>query len=67
MSDFVTPIDLLKDEFNKYKRALSKSTDSALKGEITETIHQTHMDNLIPKIAIYKEAIEVLVLHNFKK
>jgi hypothetical protein len=68
MSKIKTPLELLQDEFNIYKKALSKSTKSFEDGIITKELHETHVTNLIPIIASYKRAIEILDLHfNFKK
>lgn len=54
------PIELLQEELNKYKRALVKSKESFEKGEIDETTHLTHKDNLMPKIQTFVHAVNTL-------
>lgn len=54
------PIDLLKKELDKYKRALQKSKDSFAKGQIDPYTHQEHRENLMPKIQSYTNAVRTL-------
>lgn len=56
------PLDLLKLEFEKYKKALKKSEESFLKREISKELHETHKGNLKPKIQEYRDAIETLII-----
>jgi len=56
----MTPLDLLREELLKWKKALSKSYTSYERNEITLAEHETHRENLEPKIQEYKDAIETL-------
>jgi len=56
----MTPIELLAKELAKYERALKKSTDFVLSGEITLEKHNQHRTNLEPKIKEYAQAIFLL-------
>ena len=54
------PIDLLKQELNKWMKALKKSEQSFEKGQITKEEHETHRENLTPKIDKYRHAVQTL-------
>ena len=54
------PKELLKEELNKYQKALQKSFESFKKGEITKELHETHKANLEPQIFLYERALNFL-------
>jgi hypothetical protein len=54
------PIELLKDELNKYEKALQKSFIAFREGGIDSTTHETHKKNLEPKIFEYKRVINII-------
>jgi hypothetical protein len=61
MKPIPTPIELLQEQFEELKRALSKSTNLYKKSLITEDIHTMHCANLVPKIDNYEKAIAKLL------
>jgi hypothetical protein len=54
------PIELLKIELYKYKKAYQKSVESLAKKEISRVLHEKHKENLTPQIEKYRHAIETL-------
>ena len=56
----MTPLELLQSELSKWTKALRKSKESYEKGDISFDIHQTHKNNLEPKIIELSGAIEIL-------
>jgi hypothetical protein len=54
------PLELLKQELEKWEKALRKSEDFLKKNMITMEEHETHKRNLIPKIQSYKHAINTI-------
>jgi GTPase involved in cell partitioning and DNA repair len=54
------PVELLEEELNKYKRALAKSAEALLEGKINNQRHQSHRENLTPKIKEFEYAIRIL-------
>lgn len=59
----LTPIELLKEEYETHKRSLAKSEELYFNQKITKDLNNTHRENLIPVIASYKEAIQLLEKH----
>ena len=57
------PIDLLRDELNKWVKAKKKSEEAFTLKKITLEEHQTHIENIIPKIQEYKDAIQTLIIY----
>jgi len=62
------PLELLKQQHAKYKRALEKSDEEYEKGQIDTLLHETHVKNLTPLIDDYSKAIEIFefVIKNSK-
>lgn len=56
----MTPIELLKEELNKWEKALQRSFKCFQGAEINSELHETHKKNLEPKIFQYKQAINIL-------
>lgn len=54
------PVELLQEELKKLERARAHSIRSFEKGEISEELHNTHMENLTPLIEEYKYVIRVI-------
>jgi hypothetical protein len=54
------PLELLKQELEKWEKALRKSEDFLKKNMITIEEHETHKKNLTPKIQSYKHAIDTI-------
>jgi hypothetical protein len=54
------PIELLKDELNKYEKALQKSFVAFREGGIDSITYETHKKNLEPKIFEYKRVINII-------
>ena len=54
------PLLMLTNELDKAKRALSKSTESLFKHDISIELHITHVTNLIPKIHKLQDAVDKL-------
>ena len=57
------PIELLQEELNKYMRAKRKSEDAYNLEMISRKEHETHIENLTPKIQEYKDAIQTLQIY----
>ena len=60
------PIELLTKEFENHKNAYIKSILSLADNIISEELHKTHKENLLPKMAEYSRAINILKLHDVK-
>jgi hypothetical protein len=54
------PIELLKQELEKWEKALRKSCEFLEKKMITPEEHEMHKNNLTPKIHSYQYAIDIL-------
>ena len=54
------PVELLKQELEKWEKALRKSKQFFEEKRITEEEHKTHIKNLTSKISSYKHTIEIL-------
>jgi fructose/tagatose bisphosphate aldolase len=59
----IRPVDLLKVELHKYKKALEKSKASLDKDEIPLIVHLDHKANLEPIIQEYTDAIYTLQIY----
>jgi len=59
----MTPVELIQQELKVYKRALEKSKKMFADGKIDLKLHETHVENLTPKIAKYTEALRVLTFY----
>jgi len=57
------PIDLLQKELDVYKKALELSNKKFADGKISSKLHDTHVENLQPRIAKYTEALRVLTFY----
>lgn len=54
------PIELLSEKLKELSKALRKSDQATDEGKIDQRTNFLHHQNLIPKIEIYKKAIEIL-------
>ena len=59
----MTPIDLLQQELDVYKKALTLSKKKFIEGKIDLCLHETHVKNLEPKIESYIKALRILRLY----
>ena len=59
-------IEILSKELKTYERCLIKSKELYLKGGLTDAEHNTHKNNLEPKIAGLSEDIEYLKKKHFE-
>ena len=55
-----TPIEVLKEKLAELEKARKKSDTAFREGGINSTLHETHVNNLTPKISEYRFAIRVL-------
>ena len=60
---FKDPLELVTEQMEEYKKAYVKSIMSFGEGSISKETHDTHKSNLLPKIAIYGKAVEILKKH----
>ena len=56
----MSPIDILQQELNVYKKALELSKKKFAAGLIDAKLHETHVGNLEPQIRIYTNALRIL-------
>lgn len=56
----MTPIELLQKELSLLKGNLDKSYAAYMNDQISENQHETHRENLEPKIEQYEHAIQTL-------
>ena len=61
----MNPIELLQDRLKELQLNLEKSTQMYLTSRISCAKHDLHRENLEPKIAEFKQAIDHLKINNF--
>ena len=54
------PIELLQEKLKELERARDKSKWSFERGDISEELHNTHIENLTPLIEDYRYTIRVI-------
>ena len=54
------PLDLLEAKLMSFQIDLAKSKKALDEGGITYQMHEIHKNNISPKIAEYKNAIQIL-------
>ena len=58
-----TPLELLEHELRVYEKALKKSKEKFITGEISLCLHEKHVSNLEPKIQEFRNAVRVLTTY----
>ena len=60
----MTPVQCLQKQLDVWESALAHSHKSFRIGTLSTSEHKKHINNLVPKIDAYKQAIEVLRKNN---
>jgi hypothetical protein len=55
-----TPKELLELRLKEYEKALEKSNSLFDRGILPPSVHDTHVENLTPKIEDFRYAIKIL-------
>lgn len=57
---YETPKEMIKNQLEEYEKAKRKSDQAYEEGKILATTHDTHLENLAPKIEQFRYALEIL-------
>ena len=55
-----TPKELIQNRLDEYERAMEKSNKSHEEGKIPDSTHDTHIENLTPKLEEFRYALQIL-------
>lgn len=55
-----TPKEMIRNQLEEYEKAKLKSDQAYEEGKILAMTHDTHLENLLPKIEQFRYALEIL-------